>query len=201
MITLKDSKGENMDVYMTSELEGLYNDVWGFDTWDNVKQRLLTETSPTSFADYSQTTPTLKVDKFGRVPLIDFIQGDWGDLSDPGEAVDLDEIEEAVREWNYDTDEPMEPSETWYTTSSDNTYNYGGFLEREINFDVWENMENDFVLVMVAVHIGLDVRAGYTASFPLLFENRYQVDEWLGASDCLGWFTCTSDTGRVIELS
>lgn len=60
----------------------------------------------------------------------------------------------------------------------DNTYNYCGYLDRYVNFGIFE-LENDQVLVTLAVGLGLDPRGGYTDSIAMLFDNEYTFLECL----------------------
>lgn len=54
----------------------------------------------------------------------------------------------------------------------DNTYNYNGYLDRYINFNVLE-LESDQVLVSLAVGTSLDPRYNYTRNVIMLFDDEY----------------------------
>ena len=53
----------------------------------------------------------------------------------------------------------------------DNTYNYNGFLDHYINFNVLY-LENDQMLVSLAVGTGLDPRYGYTKNVLMVFDDE-----------------------------
>lgn len=55
---------------------------------------------------------------------------------------------------------------------ADNTYNYSGYLDHYLNFTILE-LENDQVLVSLAVGTGLDPRYGYTKNVLMIFDDEY----------------------------
>jgi len=61
----------------------------------------------------------------------------------------------------------------WTFSIADNTYNYDGYLERNLQFSVFNNDENDTSIAIIAVHIGLDIRAGYSDVFVVSFDDDY----------------------------
>ena len=70
----------------------------------------------------------------------------------------------------------------------DNTYNYSGYLSNELNFHSFKSMYDDKVLVAYAIHIGLDVRAGYTDSVWIEYDSEYDFLYHLTQRFLLGEF-------------
>ena len=63
--------------------------------------------------------------------------------------------------------------------SSDNSYNYAAPISNNLQWYAVNNEFTDETLVFVAVHIGLDVRAGYTSYAAFLFDESYNFFETL----------------------
>ncbi len=83
----------------------------------------------------------------------------------------------------------------------DNTYNSGGHISHDLNFRAYEYKGNTYV--EVKVHIGTDIRAGYTE--PIFFKNS--VDEVLQTiaecyqHDAVGnWNISTSPFSDVYDI-
>ena len=70
--------------------------------------------------------------------------------------------------------------DTWNLKAEDNTYNYSGFLEREMDFKTIQAENTDTTIAFFAIHTGVDVRAGYTKAIPVIFETYYDFQEFLG---------------------
>lgn len=70
--------------------------------------------------------------------------------------------------------------DTWNLEAEDNTYNYSGFLESESDFKVIQAENSDMTIAFFAIHTGIDIRAGYSKSIPVIFETYYDFDEFLG---------------------
>ena len=70
--------------------------------------------------------------------------------------------------------------DTWNLKAEDNTYNYGGFLEREMDFKTIQAENTDTTIAFFAVHTVVDVRAGYAKAIPVIFETYYDFQEFLG---------------------
>lgn len=58
----------------------------------------------------------------------------------------------------------------------DNSYNWNGHSNTDIDFKILAN-EDDELFALVKIHIGTDIRAGYTSSI-LLNLNSYRYDEY-----------------------
>lgn len=58
----------------------------------------------------------------------------------------------------------------------DNTYNYNGYLDNYINFNMFD-LENEQTMVTLSVCLGLDPRSAYTKNIALVFENEYDFME------------------------
>ena len=70
----------------------------------------------------------------------------------------------------------------------DNTCNYSGYLSNELNFYSFKSMYDDRVLVAYSIHIGLDVRAGYTNSVWIEYDSEYDFLYHLSQRFLLGQF-------------
>lgn len=70
--------------------------------------------------------------------------------------------------------------DTWNLEAEDNTYNYSGFLERDMDFKVIQAENTDTTIAFFAIHTGVDVRAGYSKAIPVVFETYYDCQEFLG---------------------
>lgn len=137
---------------------------FGLSDWTTVKKELETMQSPINFT--GKTAPTLSKDLFGRISLLSF----FDEMEYAGEWLTVDELKDYFNDLE---------GVSWYESSFDNTYNYGGYLERELNYAVYENDCTDDTLVFFAVHIGLDIRAGYTKYFAMKFESLFDFQEKL----------------------
>lgn len=63
--------------------------------------------------------------------------------------------------------------------NGDNTYNYSGFLERELNFEIFNTVDSDEIYVFFRVHTGGDIRWGYSNYFVMHFDDNETFDEFL----------------------
>lgn len=61
----------------------------------------------------------------------------------------------------------------------DNTYNYSGFLERDLNFEIFNKVDSDEIYVFFSVHIGMDIRCGYSNYFVMRFDDDETFSEFL----------------------
>ena len=61
----------------------------------------------------------------------------------------------------------------------DNTYNYSGFLERDLNFEIFNKVDSDEIYVFFTVHTGGDIRWGYSNYFVMRFDDNETLDEFL----------------------
>ena len=83
----------------------------------------------------------------------DFLEGNSDFLDSNYRFIDSEkELDELIHDYDMDNGR------------GDNTYNYSGYLSNELNFYSFKSIHDDRVLVAYAIHIGLDVRAGYTNS-------------------------------------
>lgn len=143
------------------ELKEIIEDGFGLSDYDTVMSKLETATRPANFGSYDRV-PVLSNTNYITVKQF-FEDNDYF----CGEKISLDEIDELLSENEY------------YEYKMDNTYNYGGYFENEMNFIVAENVELDETIVFFAVHVGLDVRAGYTPYFAIKFDTEYDFTEML----------------------
>lgn len=149
---------------------------WGITNYVDLMERLEEGESPTNFT--GGTGKTLREDKFGRISMRDFFEGNNGSGAFNGVALTVDELEEIV------TDVAKEGYEdSWMETTSGNTYNYSGYLERDINYTLYENEVLDYSVALIAVHVGLDIRGGYTAAVAFKYDDEYALME-----DLASWY-------------
>lgn len=141
---------------------------FGLSDWETVKKELESMESPVNFT--GKTAPTLSKDLFGRISLLSFFE----EMEYAGEWLSVDELKDYFNEIDEDYTDA-----SWLEVGADNTYNYNGYLERELNFCIYECDCPEETLVFFAVHIGIDVRAGYTKYFAMKFDNRYDFEEKL----------------------
>lgn len=147
-----------------SKLINEVNEWFGVAEYREVMERLENGTSPTNFT--GGTGKTLREDKFGRISIKDFFEGNNGSGSFNGEILTIEEIKELENELGDFTEK-----------DHDYTYNYSGSLERDIDFKVYENEEDETVVVFYAIHIGLDARWGFSKSIAVKYDNEYDYKE------------------------
>lgn len=177
--------------YITvAEILETMEESFGLSDWTTVKKELEIMQSPVNFT--GKTAPTLSKDHFGRISLLSFFD-EW---EYAGEWLTVDELKDYFNELENDWE-----GVSWYESSFDNTYNYGGYLERDLNFAVYENDCTDDTLVFFAVHIGLDIRAGYTKYFAMKFDNLYDFEERLSERFELAFFEYQDSKGETQEIS
>lgn len=107
----------------------------------------------------------------------DFLEGNSDFLDSSYRIIDSEsELEELIHDYDMDNGK------------GDNTYNYGGYLSNELNFYSFKSMHDDRVLVAYSIHVGLDVRAGYTNSVWLEYDSEYDFLYHLSQRFLLGQF-------------
>lgn len=151
----------------------LYTDLkeQGITTLEELKELLTNGTRPVSFASSSLRASILLPDnelrENGLISLMTFLDT----LDDEGEALTPSELNEYLLD--------MEEQDIELTVKGDNTYNYNGALERDVNFYTIENTEDYETILLVAVHVGLDVRVGYTEYIAFKFDSEQEALEAL----------------------
>lgn len=163
---------------------------FGLSDWETVKKELETMESPVNFT--GKTAPTLSKDLFGRISLLSFFE----ELEYVGEWLTVDELKEYFNDLDNDWE-----GVSWIENGADNTYNYCGYLERYLNFRIYENDCTDEILVFFAVHIGLDIRAGYTEYFAMTFENQSDFEEKLSERFELAFLEYKDSDGDIQGIS
>lgn len=177
--------------YITvAEILETMEESFGLSDWETVKKELKTMQSPVNFT--GKTAPTLSKDLFGRISLLSF----FNEVEYAGEWLTIDELKEYFNELDNDWE-----GVSWYEKYSDNTYNYSGYLEREVNFCAFENDCTDEAIVFFAVHIGIDVRAGYTKYFAMKFDNLYDFEEKLSERFELAFLEYKDSDGDIQGIS
>lgn len=177
--------------YITvAEILETMEESFGLSDWTTVKKELETMQSPINFT--GKTAPTLSNNLFGRISLLSF----FNELEYAGEWLTVDELKDYFNELDNDLG-----GVSWFEKYSDNTYNYSGYLERELNFCAFENDCNDDTLVFFAVHIGIDIRAGYTKYFAMKFDNLYDFEEKLSERFELAFLEYKDSDGDIQGVS
>lgn len=139
-----------MNLREVIENEGVENHVL---TTKGLESYLKRAKSLYSFA-HSKTLPTLSFGNFYDVPILDVLD----ELYNACITDKLDEIFERTA------------GTTWTEGVSDNSYNWNANVSRHFMFTEYINNELEYAVVFLSVHIGLDVRAGYTNPVAFLFE-------------------------------
>lgn len=107
----------------------------------------------------------------------DFLEGNSDFLDSSYRFVSNEkELEELINDYDMDNGK------------GDNTYNYSGYLSNELNFHSFKSMYDDKVLVAYSIHVGLDVRAGYTDSVWIEYDSEYDFLYHLSQRFVLGEF-------------
>lgn len=177
--------------YITvAEILETMEESFGLSEWTTVKKELETMQSPVNFT--GKTAPTLSKDHFGRISLLSF----FNELEYAGEWLTVDELKDYFNELENDWG-----GVSWYEYGADNTYNYCGYLERDLNFIIYENDCTEETLVFFAVHIGIDVRAGYTKYFAMKFDNLYKFQEKLSERFELAFLEYKDSEGDIQGIS
>lgn len=177
--------------YITvAEILETMEESFGLSDWTTVKKELETMQSPINFT--GKTAPTLSKDHFGHISLLSF----FNELEYAGEWLTVDELKDYFNELENDLG-----GVSWFEKYSDNTYNYNGYLERELNFCAFENDCTEDTLVFFAVHIGIDVRAGYTKYFAMKFGNLYDFEEILSERFELAFLEYKDSDGDIQGVS
>lgn len=141
-------------------------------TYEELMNRLETGESPTSFT--GGRGKTLREDKFGRIAIRDFFEGNNGSGVFNGDILTKEQFEKLAKK------------DGWEEKFHNNTYNYSGYLERELDYKLLENIEEDIFVALYSVHVGLDIRAGYTKYVAVQYDSEYDMLEDLGNQYCIG---------------
>ena len=177
--------------YITvAEILETMEESFGLSDWTTVKKELETMQSPINFT--GKTAPTLSNNLFGRISLLSF----FNELEYAGEWLTVDELKDYFNELDNNW-----KGVSWYEYGADNTYNYSGYLERDLNFIIYENDCTEETLVFFAVHVGIDIRAGYTKYFAMKFDNLYDFQEKLSECFELAFFEYQDSKGETQEIS
>lgn len=177
--------------YITvAEILETMEESFGLSDWATVKKELETMQSPINFT--GKTAPTLSKDHFGRISLLRF----FNEMEYAGEWLTVDELKDYFNELDNDWG-----GVSWYEYGADNTYNYEGYLERELNFTIYENDCTDEAIVFFAVHIGIDIRAGYTKCFAMKFDNLFDFQEKLSERFELAFLEYKDSDGDIQGIS
>lgn len=116
----------------------------------------------------------------------DFLEGNSDYLDSSYRFIDNEkELDELMND--YDMDDGK----------GDNTYNYGGYLSNELNFYSFKSIHDDRMLVAYAIHVGLDVRAGYTDSVWIEYDSEDDFYYHLSQRFLLGEFEIEDYTVSV----
>ena len=116
----------------------------------------------------------------------DFLEGNSDFLDSSYRFIDNEkELDELMNEYDMDNGK------------GDNTYNYGGYLSNELNFYSFESIHDDRMLVAYAIHVGLDVRAGYTDSVWIEYDSEDDFYYHLSQRFLLGEFEIEDYTVSV----
>lgn len=157
---------------MFEQKENLLELLEGVFTYEELMNRLETGESPTSFT--GGRGKTLREDKFGKIAIRDFFEGNNRSGVFNGDILTKEQFEKLAKK------------DGWEEKFHNNTYNYSGYLERELDYKLLENIEEDIFVALYSVHVGLDIRAGYTKYVAVQYDSEYDMLEDLGNQYCIG---------------
>lgn len=134
-----------------------------------------------------------------------------------GELVNIDSYYKVID--NLEQLEQLTAYNDYVYVNTDNTYNYSGNLSHDIRMNIYDNCEGQR-LVAYSVHIGSDIRAGYTRDLWVHYESAdemyYHIGTWVNVatvelngnlcsiSACGNYDMCgfyNHETGEQVELS
>ena len=129
----------------------------GFTTIEKIKEANYQRR--TDFGSYEKTSAV--IEREALISPYDFLEDNSDYLESSYRFIDNEkELDELMNDYDIKNGK------------GDNTYNYNGYLANELSFYSFESLYDDKVLVAYAVHIGLDVRAGYTSSVWIEYDSK-----------------------------
>ena len=154
----------------------------GFTTIERIKEANYQR--KVDFGSYDKTSAIKERETL--ISPYDFLEGNSDFLDSSYRFIDSEsELEELMNEYDMDNGK------------GDNTYNYGGYLSNELNFYSFESIHDDRMLVAYAIHVGLDVRAGYTDSVWIEYDSEDDFYYHLSQRFLLGEFEIEDYTVSV----
>lgn len=150
----------------TNTYNELIEDIHAWTTvedYQTIMQKINTGTRRDGFASTAKQVPILHEDVTGLIALDTFFDPVYTEANMT--HLSKEEFYERLQ------------SDNWKETNHDNSYNYGGYLERDVDFKTFGNTDTGEVIVLYSVHVGLDIRAGYTNAFPVLYIDEYAFQE------------------------
>lgn len=154
----------------------------GFTTIEKIKEANYQRR--VDFGSYDKTSAIKERETL--ISPYDFLEGNSDFLDSSYRFIDSEsELEELMNEYDMDNGK------------GDNTYNYGGYLSNELNFYSFKSIHDDRMLVAYAIHVGLDVRAGYTDSVWIEYDSEDDFYYHLSQRFLLGEFEIEDYTVSV----
>ena len=154
----------------------------GFTTIEEIKEANYQRR--VDFGSYDKTSAIKERETL--ISPYDFLEGNSDFLDSSYRFIDSEsELEELMNEYDMDNGK------------GDNTYNYGGYLSNELNFYSFKSIHDDRMLVAYAIHVGLDVRAGYTDSVWIEYDSEDDFYYHLSQRFLLGEFEIEDYTVSV----
>lgn len=154
----------------------------GFTTIERIKEANYQRR--VDFGSYDKTSAIKERETL--ISPYDFLEGNSDFLDSSYRFIDSEsELEELMNEYDMDNGK------------GDNTYNYGGYLSNELNFYSFKSIHDDRMLVAYAIHVGLDVRAGYTDSVWIEYDSEDDFYYHLSQRFLLGEFEIEDYTVSV----
>src|SRR5699024_5853507 len=145
----------------------------GFTTIEKIKEENYQRR--VDFGSYDKTNAITERETL--ISPYDFLEGNSDFLDASFRLINNEkELDELIHDYDMDNGR------------GDNTYNYSGYLSNELNFYSFNSIHDDKVLVAYAIHIGLDVRAGYTNSVWIEYDSEYDFLYHLSQRFLLGQF-------------
>ena len=154
----------------------------GFTTIEKIK-----EANYQRRVDFGSNDKTSAIkDRETLISPYDFLEGNSDFFDSSYRFIDNEkELDELMNDYDMDNGK------------GDNTYNYGGYLSNELNFYSFKSIHDDRMLVAYAIHVGLDVRAGYTDSVWIEYDSEDDFYYHLSQRFLLGEFEIEDYTVSV----
>lgn len=90
-------------------------------------------------------------------------------------------------------------SDDWELRIEDNTYNYNGNGSRDIDFKIYESYEHGAVGI-IRLHMGLDIRAGYSNAFAVQGDSTDDILEQLYEIKTISTGTIELKDGSMLDF-
>src|SRR5699024_5272629 len=145
----------------------------GFTTIEKIKE--VNYHRRVDFVSYDKTNAI--TEREALISPYDYLEGNSDYLDASFRLINNEkELDELINDYDMDNDK------------SYNNYNYSRYLSNELNFYSFKSLYDDRVQVAYSIHLGLDVRAGYTDSVWIEYDSENDFLYHLSQRFVLGEF-------------